>query len=103
PALLVLLVWTAGSQALVEQHIQAQVPTFQTDPASASLSIGMVGNTAKALKALGMTTAEAVPKSFAELQPLALAQGIMLPANGQDYMIGVALEANAQHVTNRLI
>ena len=103
PAIILFLIWSAGSQFLVEQHVREQIPTAVSDPATATLSVGMVESIAAALARLDLSTPENAPKTFAELQSLALQQNIALPANGEDYMIGVALDANSRMASNKLI
>jgi phosphate transport system permease protein len=99
PALLLLLVWSAGTTYLVEQNIRAALPA---NVSNESLSVGMVHNVADALEALQITAANA-PAKYADLQPMAAAINVNLPANGEDYMISTALDANAQGVLARNI
>ena len=91
PATLVLLLWSLGSAILVERTIAAGVPPG----AEVSLVTGMVHSAGNALDALGLT-GDALPKSYADLASQALAKGISLPSEGQDYMVPLADKAN-QH------
>src|SRR5690349_16855312 len=66
PSLLFLLVWSVVSTSLVEGRVHAEVATHISDPAAASLSVGMVHNVADAMAQLGFRGAN-LPASYAEL------------------------------------
>ena len=99
PALIVLLIWSAGSSYMVEQSVRAGLPA---GTANQSLVLGMVHNVADALEAIGATGA-AVPATTEELRPLAAAQGITLATSTEDYMIGLGVAANNQASLARTI
>ncbi len=94
PALIVFIIWSLAANQLVERSIISQLPTVSIT-SDESLSVGMVHTVANALKELGFNSLEGTPKSYADLVPLAADRGIVLPTNGEDYMIPVALGANA--------
>ena len=97
PALLLLAVWTIGSSVYLDRHIHAALPerTADTKVASEALDVSLVKSLAKGLRKLDATTLAALPATFAELQPLLAAKGVALATDTQDYMIPIAVEANA--------
>ncbi|RYE87299.1 MAG: phosphate ABC transporter permease subunit PstC [Hyphomicrobiales bacterium] len=99
PALLVLLVWSAGTSYMVEQNIRAALPAETT---SQSLVVGMVHRVADALDVVAATGAP-VPATLDELRTLASAQGVLVATEAQDYMIGLASAANRQAALARTI
>lgn len=103
PALLFLLLWSVATSAILESRVTAEVTNHISDPAAASLSVGMVRNTANALEQLGITSVDNAPKTFAELKQLAQGTGLTLPDSGEDYMIGLASSVSADTATFRVI
>ena len=99
PALIVLLIWSAGATYLVEQNIRATLPDNTTNQ---SLVLGMVHNVADALETVAATDAPP-PATMDELRPLASAQGISLATSAEDYMIGLGATANGQASLARTI
>ncbi|HEY9012532.1 MAG TPA: phosphate ABC transporter permease family protein, partial [Devosia sp.] len=99
PALILLLIWSAGANYLVEQNIHANLPP---DTGNQSLVIGMVHNVADTLSALGVNEATA-PRTIEELRPLASARGINVAGEAKDYMIGLGLASNQQEGLARTI
>ncbi|TIU63478.1 MAG: phosphate ABC transporter permease subunit PstC, partial [Mesorhizobium sp.] len=95
PALLLLAVWNIGSSIYLDRHIHAALPERTADSAVASeaLDVSLVKSLAKGLRQLDANTQ--LPASFAELQPLLAAKGVALATDTQDYMIPIAVEANA--------
>lgn len=102
PALLLLAVWNVGSSVYLDRHIHAALPerTADSKVASEALDISLVKSLAKGLRQLDANTLAALPATFAELQPMLAAKGVALATDTQDYMIPIAVEANA--VQNRL-
>ncbi|PZV38347.1 phosphate ABC transporter permease subunit PstC [Mesorhizobium kowhaii] len=97
PALLLLAVWTIGSSFYLDRHIHAALPerTADSKVASEALDVSLVKSLAKGLHQLDANTLAALPATFAELQPLLAAKGVALATDTQDYMIPIAVEANA--------
>ena len=79
-------------------HIDAQLsgrrPPTARSPARRS-SLSLVKSLANGLRKLDAETLANLPQTFAELQPLLAAKGVALATDTQDYMIPIAVEANA--------
>jgi phosphate transport system permease protein len=103
PALLFLLVWSIGSGALVEARVTSEVQGHIADPASASLSSGIVRNVTDALVRLDMVAEGKQPATYAELREKASAVGMVLADSGEDYMIPLAARTASDSATYRLI
>jgi phosphate transport system permease protein len=100
PALLLLVVWNVGSSFYLDRHIHAALPerTAESAAASEALAAGLVKSLAKGLHQLDASTLGSLPATFSVLQPLLAAKGVALATDTQDYMIPIAVEANAvQH------
>lgn len=102
PALLMLLAVSSVSTALIEGRIRTEVASHIADPAAASLSIGIVRNTANALNQLSLT-GENVPSSYAALRDMAKSSGIVMADSGEDYMVPLAAGVNADATVHKLI
>jgi phosphate transport system permease protein len=102
PALLLLAVWNVGSSFYLDRHIHAALPERTADSAVASeaLAASLVKSLARGLHRLDATTLASLPATFSALQPMLAAKGVALATDTQDYMIPIAVEANA--VQNRL-
>lgn len=92
PATLVLLVWSAVSNYLVQQSVLSMIPASHADGSAnnASLAFGLIRNVAAALSQLGISDPGLHPASMAELREVAMSRGIALGSQGQDYMIAIA-------------
>lgn len=97
PALLMLLVWDAGSSTYLSRQVHAALPAQAEDgsPVNAQISAGLVNSLARGLRRLDADTQAALPATFAELQPLLAQKGVALATDTKDYMIPIAREANA--------
>ncbi len=97
PAFMLVVVWAIGSSLYVDGRISSQLPpASDTNPvASESLALGMVKSLANGLRRLDPEVLANLPKTFAELQPLLMAKGVALAPDTQDYMIPIAVDANA--------
>lgn len=102
PALLVLLLVSSVSTALLEGRVRTEVATHIADPAAASLSIGIVHNTSSALSQLGLSGAN-VPTSYSALRDMATSSGISLAESGEDYMVPLAAGVNEDAAVHKLI
>ena len=102
PALLVFLVLSALSSALIEGKVRAEVASHVSETASASLSVGIVHNVATALNRLGIT-ADDLPKSYAALRDAASSSGVVLADSGEDYMVPLAASVNADVSLHRTL
>ena len=96
PAIFLLVVWMIGSSFYIERHIAAQLPEQTNDSAIASrgLALGMVQSLASGLRTLDKQQLADLPKTFADLRPILAANGVALASDTQDYMIGIASDAN---------
>jgi len=93
PALLFFIVWSVATGVILEGSVRAQLA--EADPnIDPSLASGMTHTVADALRALGVHGMEQAPADFAALAAQASARGLMLPSEGQDYMIPAALQLN---------
>jgi phosphate transport system permease protein len=97
PALLLLAASNIGSSIYLDRHIHAALPerTADSKVASEALDVSLVKSLAKGLRQLDASTLAALPATFAELQPLLAAKGVALASDTQDYMIPIAVDANA--------
>ncbi|TGQ45741.1 MULTISPECIES: phosphate ABC transporter permease subunit PstC [unclassified Mesorhizobium] len=97
PAVLLLTAWNIGSSVYLDRHIHAALPerTANSAVASEALDVSLVKSLAKGLRQLDANTLAALPATFADLQPLLAAKGVALATDTQDYMIPIAVEANA--------
>ncbi|TJW12900.1 MAG: phosphate ABC transporter permease subunit PstC [Mesorhizobium sp.] len=97
PAVLLLTTWNIGSSVYLDRHIHAALPerTANSAVASEALDVSLVKSLAKGLRQLDANTLAALPATFADLQPLLAAKGVALATDTQDYMIPIAVEANA--------
>ncbi len=95
PALLFLLVWSIASSALLENRVTTEVRGQIADPATASLSSGIVHKVTDALVRLDLVAEDRRPRSYAELREKASAAGIVLADSGEDYMVPLAARAAA--------
>jgi phosphate transport system permease protein len=102
PALLVFLAVSFVSTALLEGRIRTEVASHIADPAAASLSIGIVRNTANALNQLSLS-GENVPSSYVALRDMAKSSGIAMADSGEDYMVPLAAGVNADAAVHKLI
>lgn len=102
PALLVFLAVGFVSTALLESHIRTEVAAHIADPAAASLSIGIVRNTANALNQLSLSD-QNVPSSYAALRDMAKSSGMVMADSGEDYMVPLAAGVNADATVHKLI
>lgn len=98
PAIFVFAIWSIGADVAVQQTIRSGL-VGNVDP---SLASGMVRSVGEALQALNLSGSN-IPKAYADLVPQAQALNIVLPANGEDYMIALADKANAQAFSASLI
>jgi phosphate transport system permease protein len=103
PALLILVAGALVSNALIEGRIQAEVATYIPDPAAQSLSVGIVHNAANAIDELGLAATDKLPATYKDLRALATPQGMMMPENGEDYMVALAAGAARDTATYRII
>jgi phosphate transport system permease protein len=102
PAAIFLLVWLVGSSIYIERSAIAQIPTQTADgqAVSQSLGIGMVHKVAEALEVLDVASADAAPKTYADLVALASGKGLLLASQGKDYMIPIALAMQSATTTS---
>ncbi|MGE3305007.1 MAG: phosphate ABC transporter permease subunit PstC [Rhizobiaceae bacterium] len=104
PAILFLIVWSIGSSVYVERQIETMLPAeSEAGFASRSLELSLVHSLANGLRRLDAAQLENLPSSFAELQPMLAAKGVALAPDTKDYMIPIAVEANATADTVNLI
>lgn len=90
PAVIVYICWSIGSGIYLESHLRALVPP---DVGDVGLNAGMINTVADALKTLGITRADQLPATYADLSARAQEHRILLPSNGGDYMLPVAFES----------
>lgn len=102
PALLVFLVLSSASGALIENRVHAEVATHISDPAAASLSIGIVRNASTALSKLDLS-GDKLPASYAALRDASTSSGVVLAESGEDYMVPLAASVNAESQLHRLL
>lgn len=102
PALLVYLVFSSVSAGLLDSRIRSEVTAHIADPAAASLSIGIVRNASNALTQLDLSGAN-VPTSYTALRDMATSAGISLAESGEDYMLPLAANVNADAAVHKLI
>jgi len=104
PAILFLIVWSIGSSIYVERRIEAMLPPAADGAfASRSIELGLVQSLANGLRRLDAETLANLPQTFAELQPLLAAKGVALASDTKDYMIPIAVAANATADNARLV
>jgi len=103
PALLFLLVWSIASGVLLESRVTAEVATHIPDPASASLSSGIVHNVTEVLIRLDLVSPDKLPATYAELRERASAAGMVLADSGEDYMLPLAARTASDGDLYRLI
>lgn len=89
PALAFLFFWSIGSGSYLENRIetQLQAQTGQTSPVAGTLVRSLAG----AIQRIDA----APPATMAELAPLVAGKGVSLAPDTQDYMIPIAVDANA--------
>lgn len=102
PALLVFLILSSASGALIENRVHAEVATHISDPAAASLSIGIVRNASTALSKLDLS-GDKLPASYAALRDASTSSGVVLAESGEDYMVPLAASVNAESQLHRLL
>jgi phosphate transport system permease protein len=92
PAIIVYVCWSIGSGIYLESHLRAMVPAGVGD---VGLNVGMIRTVSDTLSALNITTPDALPATYADLATAAQEKRLLLPSNGGDYMLPVALEATS--------
>lgn len=103
PALLFLVLWTAGSATYLERSAEASLPpqTAESVLASRGLALDMVKSLAAGLERLDPTERENLPQSYTELRALLGTKGVALASEGQDYMLPIAERWYSQAATAR--
>ncbi|QPC85730.1 phosphate ABC transporter permease subunit PstC [Mesorhizobium sp. NBSH29] len=98
PALFFFAVWTIGDSVYMDRHIHSALPerTAESRVSSEALAASLVRSLARGIERLDPETAQSMPTTFAELQPLLAAKGVALASDTQDYMIPIAVEANSR-------
>ncbi len=96
PALLFIVIWTAGSSVYLERKAISELPVHNESSviASQGLELGMISGIARGLDRLTEVERQNLPQTFAELRPLLSGKGVALATEGQDFMIPIALEWN---------
>ncbi|MBX3597491.1 MAG: phosphate ABC transporter permease subunit PstC [Rhizobiaceae bacterium] len=89
PATAFLIVWSIGSNAFIDKHVEQAVVNHSGE--SARIDSMMVKSLARAVRVLD----KAPPATMAELSPLLAQKNITLAPNTVDYMIPIAVEANS--------
>ncbi|MGE3362570.1 MAG: phosphate ABC transporter permease subunit PstC [Rhizobiaceae bacterium] len=93
PALLFLIVWSIGASSYQQGQVASAIRT-QTGE-TAHIATTLVNSLANGLKLLNGDQASNPPRTMAEINPLLAAKGVTLASDTQDYMIPIAVEANA--------
>jgi len=91
PALALLMVWSIGANSYLHSQIADRVATQSTE--NSGTTVGLVRSLAGALNRLDDPAAP--PSTMDALNALLAEKGVTLATDTQDYMIPLALEANA--------
>ena len=93
PALAFLIVWSIGQSSYVERQIGERITAASGETAHTSTT--MVKSLANGIQRLDPVDAAKLPATMTDLNPLLAAKGITLATDTKDYMIPIAVEANA--------
>jgi phosphate transport system permease protein len=93
PALLLLTVWWVGSNSYLDRQITAQIAAQAPDATHTTNTL--VKNLAGGIAQLDGAASTNPPATMDELNPLLAQKGVTLATDTQDYMIPIALAANA--------
>ncbi|WP_407863428.1 phosphate ABC transporter permease subunit PstC [Phyllobacterium phragmitis] len=105
PAVLFIVLWSAGSSIYLEQSAKASLPpqTAESAVASRSLALGIVASLAAGLDRLDSTELQNLPQSYADLRALLGSKGVALASEGQDYMVPIAERWYRQAAVTRTV